>query len=463
MTLLSFALIAGSAIIITIFSLINRTRSVSRDEIIKRNDELEKELERSQNKLREAENNLQIIENRFEDYQEISERQNQQQSEKIEILQQKVTNFAADISRLEAEKHSLEDRLQNHKQEIEELHKNSQLQFQNLANKLLEEKSSKFTEANKTNIEALLKPLGENIETFRKKVEEVYEKESRQKLSLEEQIKNLSQQSNKISAEANSLAQALKGQNKKQGNWGEIILETILQNSGLIKDLHYRREESFRNEEGKNLRPDFIITLPDDKLIIVDSKMSLNAYDKFCSSDDEIEQNLALKEHLASIYRHIDELSAKKYDDLEGALDFTIMFIPIEPAYLTAIQSDSELWFYAYNKRILLTSPTNFIACLRLISELWRHDDQHKNHQKILQKAGSLYDKFVTFTESLKKIGKHIGDAQNAYDTAFNQLEYGRGNLISKAEELKKLGVKTKKKLEDVGVEGEILADEEEN
>lgn len=433
-TTLTIGSIAGAGLCCTIFTLINRAREISRREIA-----------------------------------DFNEKKVGEQAQQIENLQQKVVQFASEKSRLEAEKSGLEEKLKNQQQEtlqlnearrkeiaelnearkleVAELQKTSQLQFQNLANQILEEKSSKFTESNKTNIEALLKPLGENINSFKKKVEETYEKESRQKLSLEEQIKNLSQQSNKISAEANNLASALKGQTKRQGNWGEMILETILQNSGLLKDIHYRREENFRNEDGKNFRPDFIITLPDSKLVVVDSKTSLIAYEKFCSAENEALQNLAMKEHLDSIYKHIDELSAKKYDDLDGALDFTFMFIPVEPAYLAAIQADANLWSYAYKKRILLISPTNLIACLKLISELWRREDQNKNRDEILRQAGNLHDKFVGFVESLERVGKQIGSAQEAYETAIGQLREGKDNLIAKVEKLKELGVKTHKSL----------------
>ena len=448
LTILTLGTIVGAGLGCTIFSLINRARSISRQEIASFN---EKKVE--------------------------------EQTKQIENLQEKVTRLSADKSRLEAEKSALEDKLQNQqrealqlnevrkkeiaelnearKLEVAELQKTSQLQFQNIANQILEEKSSKFTESNKINIEALLKPLGENIDSFKKKVEDTYEKESRQKLSLEEQIKNLAQQSNKISDEANNLASALKGQTKKQGNWGEMILETILQNSGLMKGLQYSKEENFKNEEGRNLRPDFIVTLPDGKLVIIDSKTSLIAYEKFCAAENLVQQNAAMKEHLDSIYKHIDELSAKKYDDLSASLDFTMMFIPIEPAYLIAIQEDSQLWSYAYEKRILLTSPTNLIACLKLINELWRREDQNKNQAEILRQAGNLYDKFVGFAESLEQVGKQIGGAQNAYEDAINKLKTGKGNLISRAEDIKKLGVKTSKNLaNNKKISPQLLPDE---
>ncbi len=445
----------------TIFSLINRARMVSRDE----HDEVEEKNKRLEDSLKATQSALKLTEERLFDQKNLNEKQSIQ----IENLQEKVTGTSSAKSRIEAEKVALEEKLKTQKQElidlnearkqeILELHKTSQIQFQNIANQILDEKSKKFTESNKINIEALLKPLGENIESFKKRVEETYDKESKQRFSLEEQVKNLLLETNKISSEANNLASALKGQNKKQGNWGEMILETILQNSGLICDVHYLREENIKGEDDKNLRPDFIVKLPNERAVIIDSKTSLTAYEKFCSAENLAMQEFHLKDHLSSIRNHIEILSEKKYDDLDASLDFTMMFIPIEPAYLAAIQADPQLWNYAYQKRILLTSPTNLIVCLKLVNDLWRREEQSKNQAEILRQAGNLYDKFIGFVESMEKVGRQIGSAQNAYEEAVKQLNSGKGNLISRAENLRKLGIKTTKNLKTISEK--ILPDE---
>ena len=333
------------------------------------------------------------------------------------------------------------------KEEFEELRKTSHLQFEKIATQILEEKSGKFTETNKNNIEALLKPLSENLEHFKKKVEETYDKESKQRFSLEEKVKDLIEQTNKISAEANNLASALKGQSKKQGNWGEMILESILEQSGLAKNREYFLQETIKNEDGKNLRPDVLIKLPDQRVIIIDSKMSLTAYDRLTAAETPEEQAVHLSEHLKSIYTHIDELSLKQYDNLDKSLDFTMMFIPIEPAYLIAIQNDINLWNYAYSKRILLISPTNLIACLKLMADLWKREQQSRNAMEIVKRGELMYEKFVLFTSTLEDVGKHLEKTQKSYETALNQLTSGSGNLVNQALKMKQLGLKSSKEI----------------
>ena len=338
------------------------------------------------------------------------------------------------------------------------MQKTFQLNFENLANKILQEKSEKFTEINKLNILQILEPLGQNINNFKKQVADTYDKDSKERLVLQEQIKSLFEQTNKVSSEANNLASALKGNSKKQGNWGEMVLETILQHSGLQRDIHYFKEKSFNNDEGKNLRPDFQIHLPDNRLIVTDSKVSLNAYNKFCESTNEIESQKYLDDHLKSVKNHIDNLAEKKYDELERSLDFTIMFMPVEPAYLLAIQSDKNLWAFAYSKRILLVSPTNLIACLKIIDDLWKREMQSKNAMAIVNRGEKLYSKFVSFTESLLEIGRKLDASKDSYDNAVRQLREGNGNLLSQAEKLKNLGLKSDKK---IPIDFEISSDDE--
>ena len=372
---------------------------------------------------------------------------NSKQTRQMEELNAKLTDLTAQVSRLTANNTFLSEKLASQKTEVEELQKTAHLQFEKIANQLFEEKSSKFTETNKLNIETLLNPLKEDINKFKTKVEETYDKESKQRFSLEEKVKDLIVQTNKVSAEANNLATALKGNPQKRGNWGEMILERILESSGLTKDREYFIQQSMKDEEGNLLRPDVKINLPDERVIIIDSKVSLIAYDKFIATENPDEQKIFLAEHLKSTHDHIDQLSSKKYDNLESSLDFTMMFVPIEPAYLIAVQGDPELWAYAYSKRIVLVSPTNLIACLKLISDLWKREWQNKNAMEIAKKGEALYEKFIGFTRTFEDIGKKIRESQDSYDRALGQLKDGRGNLVNQAIQLKNLGLKSDKKV----------------
>jgi DNA recombination protein RmuC len=353
------------------------------------------------------------------------------------------------LAELQSQNRYLLDRLETQKKDFEEIKKQSQLEFTDIANKILEEKSVKFTASNKESIDSLLKPLGENLNSFKKQVEETYDKESKQRFSLEEKVKELVELNQKLSTDANNLTSALKGQSKKQGNWGEIILESILEKSGLEKNREYKVQVSIQNEDGRRLQPDVIVYLPEERTIIIDSKVSLVAYDRFSSADSREDQAIALKEHISSIYNHIDELGDKKYDTIAGTLDFTMMFFPIEPAYLIAIQDDPELWAYAYAKRILLISPTNLIAALKLIADLWKREQQSKNALEIAKQGEKLYDKIVGFLESMEDVGKHINRSQDSYLKAIGQLKDGRGSLVKQAQKMKKLGLNSQKEIPD--------------
>lgn len=343
----------------------------------------------------------------------------------------------------------LKEKLSFQKTETAYLHTQTALQFEQIAQKLLEEKSARFTTVNKQNMDALLGPLNENIDRFKKQVEETYDKESKMRFSLEERIKDLMLQTNKISAEANNLANALKTNHKKQGDWGELILENILQKSGLVKNREYRVQANFVTVEGKNVRPDIIIDLPNNRSIIIDSKVSLNAYDSYCNAENKEDQNLFLNNHLKALQQHIDDLSSKNYHDLVNSLDFTMLFVAIEPAYLLAMQQDTNLWNDAYKKRILLISPTNLIACLKLISDLWNRDVQDKSAKKIVKQAEKIYEKTVLFTKSFEQVGKQLQQAQDVYLKAQNQLKDGRGNILSQTNHLLKYGISPKNVLND--------------
>ena len=355
----------------------------------------------------------------------------------------KINNQNQKITELSYKNNTLEEKLTTQKTEIEALQEKAHSEFKRVADELLKEKASDFTKTNKENIEELLKPFKTDVAEFRKKVED----ESSERTRLDETIKNLVQQTNKVSAEANNLATALKGNPQKRGHWGEVILERILEFSGLTKDVQYVVQPTVKDEDGNNIRPDIIVKLPDDRTIIIDSKVSLNAYDKFIATEDADEQKLYLTEHINSMYLHINQLSAKRYDNLDTSLDFTMMFVPIEPAYLTALQGDQDLWANAYSKRILLISPTNLIACLKLISDLWRREWQNKNALEIVKTGEALYEKFIGFTDTFDDVGISLKKSQEKYDKALNQLKEGRGNFFVSAEKLRKLGLKSEKRV----------------
>jgi DNA recombination protein RmuC len=362
-------------------------------------------------------------------------------------------------------------RLEVQKGETENLRKQFNLEFENIANKILEEKSRKFTDLNKDNLATILKPLGENLDTFRKKVEEVYDRESKERFSLGKEVARLVELNMKISEDANNLTNALKGNSKAQGDWGQMILENILEKSGLVKGREYSIQEYLKdddgnylkNESGSRMQPDVTVNYPDNRKIIIDSKVSLTAYTRYASSDNSDEQKSAVSDHLLSLRRHIDELSAKHYQDFAPTLDFVMMFVPNEPAYILALQSDADLWNYAYKKRIILISPTNLIAALKLIADLWKREYQNRNAIEIAERGSALYDKFVGFVENLTDIGANLEKTRKSYDSALGQLKDGRGNLIGQVEKLKELGVKAKKNLPpsllgDGEEENEIIA-----
>lgn len=344
---------------------------------------------------------------------------------------------------------NLQEKLDSQKKEIEELYEKFNLQFKNLANEIMEEKSKKFTEQNKLNIGELLNPLKEKIGAFEKKVEETYDKESKLRFSLKEEVKRLAELNVQVSKEASNLTKALKGESKTQGNWGEVILESILEKSGLSKDREYFVQQSFTNEEGKRLQPDVIVAYPGDRNVVVDAKVSLVAYERYVNAETDVEKEQALKEHLQSVRNHIQGLSSKNYQDLYqlNSLDFVMLFLPVEPAYLIAIQADPALWNFAYDKRILLISPTNLIASLKMIVSLWRQEYQNQNAEEIAKRGADLYDKFVSLVADLIEVGKKMESAKVSYGAAMNKLTEGKGNLVKRSEDMKELGLKTKKNL----------------
>ena len=431
--------VAGIGTAYFLFYLLNKSKNVSKNDFENLKSKFDEALTTS--KLNEEKVNL------FSSIKKETEDKVNDKEMVISQLQKEMGLHLQKNAELMANNKFIAEKLANQKVEFEELQKTAHLQFEKIANKLFEEKSSKFTETNKVNLETLLNPLKEDINKFKTKVEETYDKESKQRFSLDERVKELIAQTDKVSAEANNLATALKGKPQKRGNWGELTLERILESSGLTKDREYFIQQSIKDEEGNNLRPDVVVKLPDNRVIIIDSKVSLIAYDNFVASENTDEQNGFLDDHLKSVLNHIDQLSAKKYDDWEDSLDFTMMFMPIEPAYLVAIQRDPNLWAYAYAKRIILVSPSNLIALLKMFSDLWRREWQNRNAMEIVKRGEALYEKIVGFTKTFEEIGNGIKASQDKYDKALGQLKDGKGNVVTQAEQLRKLGLKSDKKI----------------
>jgi DNA recombination protein RmuC len=365
--------------------------------------------------------------------------------------EQAIIELNREVSQKTAELTAINQRLQEQKQELTQLREKFNLEFKNLANEIFEEKSKRFAEQNKESIGNLLNPLNEKIRDFQKKVEEVYDKESKLRFSLAEQVKELVVANKTISEEANNLARALKSEAKTAGNWGEMILESILERSGLVKDREYVLQDTQKTEDGRTVYPDVVVRYPGERNVVIDSKLSLNAFERYQSANDTATREQALKEHLRAVKTRIQELSASNYQALYElkSLDFTMMFIPVEPAYLLAVGSDPDLWNFAYEKKILLISPTNLIAALKMIESMWRQEYIGQNALEIAKRGGDMYDKFVAFVEDLDKLGSRIKDTQSSWDNAMNKLSTGKGNLVKRAEDMKKLGARAGKSLPD--------------
>ena len=338
----------------------------------------------------------------------------------------------------------LNKKLESQIAEQEKNAKQMQERFENLANKILDQKSAKFTESNKENIKSLLEPLDKDIRNFRKKVEDIHEKDLSQQASLKEFLGNLQQAQAQLSEDARNLTTALKGDSKKQGDWGEFILERTLEASGLIKGLEFSMQESFDRQ-----RPDAIIRLPEDRAIVVDAKVSLTAYERSIGTDDEDLKKQALKEHLQSLKKHVDELSDKDYSAIEeiNTPDFVLLFIPIEPAFGAALTLDPDLYQYAFERKIVLVTSSTLMATIKTVANLWKLEKQNKHAHDIARRAGLLYDKFVGFLTSIEDVGKALGKASEAHDKAVSQLSTGPGNLVGQVEKLKAMGIRTKKEL----------------
>ena len=361
----------------------------------------------------------------------------------------KVIQLSSSNSSLQSDFTNLQEKLSTQKEEVEQLQQKFTTEFKNLANEILEDKSKRFTEQNKVNINEILNPLSEKIKNFEKKVEDVYLNDTKERAGLSEQIKMLHELNQQMSKDANNLTKALKGETKTQGNWGEFILERVLEKSGLVKGQEYVMQESITDEEGKRLQPDVVIYLPESKCIIIDSKVSLVGYEKYCSADDETIRIGALKEHILSIKKHIINLSSKNYQNLYQikSLDFVLLFMPIEPAFGLAVQNDMGLFNDAFERNIVIVSPSTLLATLRTIASIWHQENQNRNALEIARQSGALYDKFQSMVTDLLEVGKKLHSIQDNYEDVMKKLSTGKGNLITSVEKIKKLGAKATKSL----------------
>ncbi len=405
---------------------------------------IEKEKSTLEERVLLLQESKEIVENNYIEFQK-----------ELKNNQQEKENLLTINIRQESEIDNLQQKLAENKGEVEKLNEKFSKEFENLANKILDEKSSKFTEQNKENIKNILSPLQEKIKGFEDKVEKTHKESIDYHAALRQQILGLKELNMQMSKETLNLTKALKGDNKMQGNWGELVLERVLEKSGLEKDREYFVQQSFTNDEGKRVLPDVVIHLPDNKKMIVDAKVSLVAYEQYINEEDEVLRERYLKEHVASLKRHVEQLSAKKYEDIYKieSPDFVLLFIPIEPAFAVALNSDTYLYNKAFEKNIVIVTPSTLLATLRTIDTMWNNEKQQKNALEIARQAGALYDKFQGLLGDLIGIGKRIDDSKKEYSNAMNKLVEGRGNIITSVEKLKKMGAKAKKSLPENIVE----------
>ena len=378
-----------------------------------------------------------------------SEKQLQLSNSEKETIRTEKDSLAIQLSRKEVDFENLWERNLEQKREVEKLQEKFTKEFENLANKILEEKSNKFTEQNKENMKNILSPLQDKIQLFEKKVEDTHKESIDYHAALRQQIHGLREMNEQMSRETINLTKALKGDSKMQGNWGELVLERVLEKSGLEKGREYEVQQPFTNELGQRVFPDVVINLPDGKKMVVDSKVSLTAYEKYINEEDEALRVNYLKEHVNSIKRHVDQLGEKNYHDLYQieSPDFVLLFIPIEPAFAIALNEDTLLYNRAFEKNIVIVTPSTLLATLRTIDSMWSNQKQQENAFEIARQAGALYDKFEGFVSDLIKLGNKIKDSKTEYDNAMNKLTEGKGNLITSVEKLKKMGAKAKKSL----------------
>jgi len=399
-----------------------------------------------------TEKNLLSVQNELKMQKSVAQEMLRMKLEELQRLQLQLAsqleianNRGIELATLKAVNENLAEKLENQKGEIEKLQKRLTTEFENIATKILKERSDEFSLSNHKNLSEILNPLKERIQLFEKKVDETYDTELRDKISLREEVRKLTELNTRVSQEANNLTKALKGDVKKQGNWGEVILERVLERSGLTKGQEYEREEVVDGADSSVQRPDVIIHLPDNKHIIVDSKVSLVAYERFVSAETDEHRVTHLKDHINSLRSHVKLLSEKNYQNAQNlnTPDFVLMFLPIEASFSVAVQGDGEIFSYAWERKIVIVSPTTLLATLRTITSIWKQENQTKNAQEIARLSGSLYDKFIGFAEDMAKIKVNIDRTSGAYDDAMKKMKDGNGNIIRTAEKIKELGAKT--------------------
>lgn len=364
------------------------------------------------------------------------------------IEQERIAREAEQMARvkaeteLEAERRSIADKVRSQ----EELQQSLKEQFRTLAGDVLGEQSRRFKEENRESMDIILKPFKDNISEFRSRVDAIFTQQTEQSGALKNELQRLMELNKQITTETTNLTNALKGNSKVQGDWGEMILESILDNSNLIRGVHYQTQLNVKDEAGNNLRPDVVLNLPNNKQVIIDSKVSLTAYVNYVSAESEAERRAAMTAHVASVRQHVKELGAKSYQQLLNSPDFVIMFIPNEPAFLDALKEDNTIWNDAYEKKVIISSPTNLFALLKIVDDLWRRDEQNKNHENIIKLGVTLYDQLVAFSSTLEGVGTSLEQAQAKYDEAYKRLHTGNNNIVRVGEKLRKMGLPTTKK-----------------
>ncbi|HEY3699737.1 MAG TPA: DNA recombination protein RmuC [Spongiibacteraceae bacterium] len=377
------------------------------------------------------------------------QRQLIERDQRIEQLQQHEQQLRTEVAVV---RNTLSEHQRNAEEKLKLLADAKQqltLEFEQLAQKILEEKSERFTKQNQINIEGTLNPLREQLVEFRKRVEDVYDKDSKDRTSLRAELNHLQNLNQRIGEEALNLTRALKGDNKTQGNWGEVVLERVLEESGLRKGHEYETQMTLHSDEGQRRHPDVVVRLPDNKDIVIDAKVTLVAYERYCNAATDSERETALRQHIAAVRAHIDGLSLKQYENLPGvrSLDFVLIFIPIEAAFLAAFEHDAAVFREAYEKNIIVVSPTTLLATLRTVQTIWRYERQNANADAIARQAGALHDQFALLLQSLQEIGKYLNKSRDAYEQTLDRFSRGRGNLVKRVSDLAKLGAKTKRAL----------------
>lgn len=418
----------------------------------------------SEERLQAINTQLQMQKEQLENEKNNFQKQLQLNNAEKENIRTEKDSLAIQLSKKEVDFENLWERHKEQKNEINELQEKFTKEFENLANKILEEKSAKFTEQNSENMKNILLPLQDKIHIFEQKVDQTHKESIDYHAALHQQIIGLSEMNAQMSKETLNLTKALKGDSKMQGNWGELVLERVLEKSGLEKGREYEVQQSFTNADGNRVFPDVVINLPDGKKMIVDSKVSLVAYEKWVNEDSELLKLELLKEHVISIKRHVEQLGSKNYHDLYQieSPDFVLLFIPMEPAFAIALNEDPALYTKAFDRNIVIVTPSTLLATLRTIDSMWTNQKQQENAFEIARQAGALYDKFEGFVSDLVRIGNKIKDTKTEYESAMNKLVDGKGNLISSVERLKKMGAKAKKSLPENIIARAINSDENE-